>query len=245
MKQPYVSTSIQQDFTEEEKEQARENIGATQVLYVDEVGTRTEIAGDLEIVRSNTGLHLNDGTENISPLVPVPTEDDAGKVLSVDRDSGVIGWSSAPSSGGSVDMENFTIVSLSHNTNTSVLDHSYELPAHNGRYPSKVFGYLDVKCISPGSAQPSISVCMTQSYHSAAYPTAWDPIDPSRIANYTGLRSGSNATNHRTFMFDTKDTVAATSGVRYLTLKGRSECTYTLENLRCQLFYEYEEEGEQ
>lgn len=245
MKQPYVSTLIEQDFDSDEKAQARSNIDASQVRYVNTIGQHTERVGDLAIVRYESGLHMNDGSQNISPLAPETTQSDKGKVLTVDKDNGYVGWRPVPNPEPDMFMKQTSLISNYYSGNTTVLNHSYELPAVNGKYPSKVIGYLDVVCNSNNNTEPSISVCMTQGYHvSDESGVSWDPVDQGQNANYTALIGGDLYSNHRAFSFDTSNTIVANTGVRYLTLKGRSDCTYNVQNLRCQCFYEERDEEE-
>lgn len=245
MKQPYVSTLIDQTdpesrgFTDAEKKTARDNIAASQVKYVRTVGGYSDSVGDLAIVRYESGLHMNDGSQNIAPLPPETTQADKGKVLAVDKDTGYVGWKTIPNPRPNVFIKQTSLLANNNSGNTTVLNHSYELPVVNGKYPSKVIGYFDVKCNSTGATEPSISVCMTQGYHtSSETDVSWDPVDQGQNANFDELLGGDLYANHRTFSFDTSNTIVADQGVRYLTFKGRSDCAYNIQNLRCQCFYE-------
>lgn len=83
MKQNKVATNLQQDFTNAEKTQARQNIEASKVAYVDALPGHQPISttGDLYIVDYESGKYFNDGSGNISVAVPVPASGDTGKVL--------------------------------------------------------------------------------------------------------------------------------------------------------------------
>lgn len=248
MKQPYVSTLINQTdpndkgFTDAEKKTARDNIAASQVKYVRAVGGYSDRVGDLAIVRYESGLHMNDGSQNISPLAPETTQADKGKVLTVEQNTGYVSWRSVPNPKPDVFMKQMSFLGVDNSSNNTVLHHSYELPAVNSKWPSKVIGYFDVMCNSSGTTEPSLSVCMTEGYHVSSEENAsWDPVDPGQNANFNGLLGGDLYPNHRTFMFDASNTTARDEGIRYLTFKGRSDCSYNVLNLRCQCFYEERE----
>lgn len=83
MKQNKVATNLQQDFTTAEKTQARQNIEASKIAYVDALPGHQPISttGDLFIVDYESGKYFNDGTGNISVAVPIPASGDTGKVL--------------------------------------------------------------------------------------------------------------------------------------------------------------------
>ena len=83
MKQNKVATNLQQDFTTAEKTQARQNIEASKVAYVDALPGHQPISttGDLFIVDYESGKYFNDGNGNISVAVPVPASGDTGKIL--------------------------------------------------------------------------------------------------------------------------------------------------------------------
>ena len=70
------------DTSNAEKKQARDNIAASQINYVQATGgTPTSEVGDLFVVQYQSGKHLNNGQENISPLIPEPTSAQTDFVL--------------------------------------------------------------------------------------------------------------------------------------------------------------------
>ena len=83
MKANKVCTNLSQDFSTVEQKQARDNIGASQINYVNATPGHQPIVtkGDLFIVDYESGKYFNDGTGNISVAVPVPASGDTGKVL--------------------------------------------------------------------------------------------------------------------------------------------------------------------
>ena len=66
-KQNKVCSNLQQDFDNTEKKQARTNIDASQINYVDALPGHqpTSEVGDLFVVEYESGKHFNDGNGNI------------------------------------------------------------------------------------------------------------------------------------------------------------------------------------
>ena len=82
-KQNKVCSNLQQDFDNTEKKQARTNIDASQINYVDALPGHqpTSEVGDLFVVEYESGKHFNDGNGNIGVLVPEPASGNIGNVL--------------------------------------------------------------------------------------------------------------------------------------------------------------------
>lgn len=82
-KQNKVATNLAQDFTNNEKKQARTNIDASQVQYVNATPGHqpTSEVGDLFVVEYESGKYFNDGSGNIGVLVPEPASGQTGFVL--------------------------------------------------------------------------------------------------------------------------------------------------------------------
>lgn len=78
-----VVSNIAQDFDQNERKQARDNIAASQINYVDALPGHqpTSQVGDLFVVEYESGKHFNDGSGNIGILVPEPTSGNIGSVL--------------------------------------------------------------------------------------------------------------------------------------------------------------------
>ena len=77
-----VCSNLQQDFDNTEKKQARTNIDASQIQYVNATPGHqpTSEVGDLFVVEYESGKHFNDGDGNIGGLVPEPTSGTVGNV---------------------------------------------------------------------------------------------------------------------------------------------------------------------
>lgn len=102
MKQPYVSTLIEQDFDEAEKELARDNIGAgdgkvSWVKYNPGSPTPVVHRSDLAVVSSEQGTRIqnDDATEKFYVAPNFSTPADTGKVFTIDTD-GSAKWKPIP-----------------------------------------------------------------------------------------------------------------------------------------------------
>ncbi len=83
MKQNKVATNLQQDFSTVEQKQARDNIGASQINYVDALPGHQPVVtrGDLFIVEYESGKKFNNGSGDIGILVPEATSGQTGYIL--------------------------------------------------------------------------------------------------------------------------------------------------------------------
>lgn len=102
MKQPYVSTLIEQDFDEAEKELARDNIGAGDgminwVSYSQGSPTPVVLRSGLSVVSSEQGTRIQnyDATQKFFVAPNFSTPDDTGKVFTIDTD-GAAKWKPIP-----------------------------------------------------------------------------------------------------------------------------------------------------
>ena len=102
MKQPYVSTLIEQDFDESEKELARDNIGAgdgkvSWVKYSQGSPTPVVLRSGLAVVSSEQGTRIqnDDATEKFFVAPNFSTPADTGKVFTIDND-GAAKWKPIP-----------------------------------------------------------------------------------------------------------------------------------------------------
>lgn len=234
------------ELTDTQKTTARNNIAASQVKFIQSIaGHVTERVGDLAIVNYERGKYINDGNGDYAALAPVPEAEDKGKVFTVDPSTGYLAWRSIPKVnpdvGKFMKLQQHRLVN--HQGNDKYISNGYtgasvELNQVDGRYPSKVIGTMQVACDSTGSTEPSMSVCVTKTFHQLS-DTNWDPEDNSNNVNYDILLGGNYYNNNLTFMF-TSETCATFkyTGIKYLTFKGRSDCTYNIKSLQLQCFYE-------
>ena len=102
MKQPYVSTLIQQDFDDAEQAQARENIGAGDgminwVSYSQGSPTPVVLRSGLSVVSSEQGTRIqnDDASEKFFVAPNFSTPADTGKVFTIDTD-GAAKWKTIP-----------------------------------------------------------------------------------------------------------------------------------------------------
>lgn len=138
MKMNKVATNLQQDFTDSEKLMARNNIAASQVKYVDAIGTVTQEVGDLNIVKYQSGTHFNDGTGNIGVMVPEPTTGMTDFVL-VNTEQGVRWEENNPPE--DVFIEDYYDINYGDSGNSQELKRII-FPKHNDRYPTKIEGHF-------------------------------------------------------------------------------------------------------
>lgn len=138
MKMNKVATNLQQDFTESEKLTARNNIAASQVKYVDAIGTVTQSVGDLNIVKYQSGTHFNDGNGNIGVVVPEPATGMTDFVL-VNTEQGVRWEVNNPAE--DVFIEDYYDMNYGNSGNSQELKRII-FPKHGDRYPTKIEGHF-------------------------------------------------------------------------------------------------------
>lgn len=240
----YDQSSI---LTGAQKTRARNNIAASQIQYVQTVGQPSSRVGDLYIVDYESGKYLNDGTGNIAALAPIPADgdQDKGKVFTVDPNTGYLGWRPIPKV--NPDVGKFIKLKQhklqNYQSNSVYISNGYSgasisLDEVDGRYPSKIIGTMDVACNSNTNTEPSLSICVTKTAHQVG-DNVFDPDDNSHNINYDILLGGNYYNNNLTFMFTSETCgIFKYTGIKYLSLKGRSDCTYNIKRLQLQCFYE-------
>lgn len=125
-------------FTASEKLQARNNIAASQVKYINTIGGITETVGDLNIVNYESGKHFNDGNGNIGVMVPEPTTGMTDFVL-VNTEQGVRWEVNNPAE--DVFIEDYYDMNYDNSSNSSELKRII-FPKHGDRYPTKIEGHF-------------------------------------------------------------------------------------------------------
>ena len=244
------------DTTSVEKKQARDNIEASQINYVNAVGSvPTVTPGDLNIVTYQSGVHLNDGNGNISPLAPEPQQGQTGKILTVTSEG--VKWSdNQPQRDVFIKQEHY--LSKSDNTSTSLLWQT-QLKQVNGKYPTKVIG--SVAC-NPADDGKTLSILpMKQSIYDYTYEYEVEPgvSATASATNFVPFAQGQNANfiqvlsmtdsqssvpnygayeNNFTFQFY-DNTENPGRDMQFIAIKGRPDCpSYKLHNIKVTCFYE-------
>ena len=131
MKQPYVSTLIQQDFDSAEQAQARENIGAGDgminwVSYSQGSPTPVVLRSGLSVVSSEQGTRIqnDDATQKFFVAPNFSTPADTGKVFTIDTD-GAAKWKPIPTPEKDLSLEMYQDNLLNISSNTSILKKIY------------------------------------------------------------------------------------------------------------------------
>lgn len=248
------------DTTSTEKKQARDNIEASQVNYVNAIGSvPTVTVGDLNVVQYQSGLHLNDGQGNIAPLPPEPVSGQAGKVLTVTSE-GVKWTDNRPVRDIFLKQDHY--LSSSNGSSTSLLWQT-ELKQVNGKYPTKVIG--SVAC-NPADGGKTLSILpMKESIYDYTYEVEYEPGVTGTVSatNFVPFAQGQNANfiqvlsltdtqtstrnygayeNNFTFQFY-DDTQNPGRDMKFIAIKGSNQCpNYNLHNVRFTCFYEQGED---
>jgi hypothetical protein len=137
--QTKVSVNIQQDFNEDQQRQARSNIGASKVQYVDTtVEPITVERGDLNVVKYLSGTHFNDGDGNIGVMVPEPASGMNDYVL-MNTEQGVRWEMNNPPE--DVFIEDYYNLNYNKSTNSQELNRII-FPKHGDSYPTKIEGHF-------------------------------------------------------------------------------------------------------
>lgn len=248
------------DTTSSEKKQARDNIEASQVNYVNAIGSvPTVTVGDLNVVQYQSGLHLNDGQGNIAPLPPEPVSGQTGKILSVTSE-GVKWADNQPVRDVFIDQH---IYLEDSNLNATKLLWQVQLPQKNGKYPTKVIG--SAAC-NPADDGTMLSILpMQESIYDYTYEVEYEPGVTGTVSatNYKPFDSGSNANyQHLLAMTDTSSTTANVGlyenvcpfqfkdasqnpgrDLKFVAIKGSNACpNYNLHNIQITCFYEQGED---
>ena len=174
MKQNKVAVNLNQDFTTEEQEQARNNIGASQITYDNAV---TDMTVSKEVVRPymNTKYTATVGNDNFL-LMPSTFED--GMVV---KSNGSLQTQPIPESGDKFDIHQQLL--KSDEGNTVVLGKNYI-----GNYYKEYAGNIGFTTTSSGN----MSICAFDSNEQLIYPT--------QCVNFAGPFTG-GITNFVPFTF--------------------------------------------
>ena len=248
------------DTTSNEKKQARNNIEASQVKYVNAVGsTSTVTVGDLNVVQYQSGLHLNNGTGNIAPLPPETVQGQTGKILSVTNEG--IKWTDKqPVRDVFIDHQSYL---QDNNLNATKLLWQVQLPQKNGKYPTKVIGSV---ATNPATDGDMLSILpMVESIYDYTYEVETSPGVTGTVSatNYKPFDRGSNVNyQHLLAMTDTSTSTPDVGqyenvcpfqfkdasehpgrDLKYIAIKGSNACpNYNLHNVQITCFYEQGEE---
>jgi hypothetical protein len=248
------------DTTSTEKKQARDNIEASQVNYVNAIGSvPTVTVGDLNVVQYQSGLHLNDGQGNIAPLPPEPVQGQTGKILSVTSE-GVKWADNQPVRDVFIDHQSY--LQDSNSTATQLL-WQVQLPQKNGKYPTKVIGSV---AANPATGGEMLSILpMVESIYDYTYEVEYEPGVTGTVSatNYKPFSQGSNVNYQHLLSLTDTTTVVPYVGLyenicpfqfkdasqnpgrdlKFVAIKGSNACPkYNLHNIQITCFYEQGED---
>ena len=203
-KQNKVATNLQQDFTTEEQKQARDNISASQIAYIQATGgTPTTEIGDLFVVQYQSGKKLSDGSGDLGYIVPNTVSGDNGCVLT-ETELGPR-WKHLPEI---PEGETWKTIKSTSGYNTHLIDYYVVCDPTGDNSYDKMFGYLTMTTTSSGSF--SIvplndnnelvhgSQCMNISGVPTAYPMTYGfMFDSQGLHDITriGIKGSSNTSN--------------------------------------------------
>ena len=170
-----------QNFTDTEKEQARENIGATDgkdvswVSYNEGQPTPLVQKSGLSVVNSGTRVVIqNDDGSKKYVVGPDYASGDVGKVLGI-RSGGSVAWVDVPQPNPSVEMQTW-LTDMNNSGACTKMFKQCVLPMKNGKYPSRVTGSMTV---SPDIGT-QVSICPLAQY----WPNeVWDEEQQDWIPN--------------------------------------------------------------
>ena len=234
--QTKVSVNIQQDFNEDQQRQARDNIGASKVQYVDTtVNPMTVEHGDLNVVKYLSGTHFNDGDGNIGVMVPEPASGMNDYVLT-NTEQGVRWEENNPAE--DVFIEDYYDKIYEYSANSQELKRII-FPKHNGHYPTKIEGSF---MCWPMSGYERISVVPISSVTGAVI--EYDSHQNTNTYTLFALsQEGANIGDYPNtvpFMAHKKDTIRFKEIVG-VSIKGQSGSTidnYNVKNIFIRSFYE-------
>lgn len=209
MKQFKICSNLQQDFTTAEKTQARQNIEASKVAYVDALPGHQPISttGDLFIVDYESGKYFNDGTGNISVAVPVPASGDTGKVL-MDTVMGPK-WQNQQELPDSVMMDSY------HRSSSPNPTHLLTTNYCNNYGYNQIMGWITLYTTSSGSF--AIVPCDGSSNYMSKY--------GSQCTNITAIPTGADYSFPFYFRAD------GTADIKQVGIKGGANGNVTIRNL--------------
>lgn len=204
-----IVSNIAQDFDNTEKRQARTNIDASQINYVDALPGHqpTSQVGDLYVVEYESGKHFNDGTTNIGMLVPEPASGTNGFVLQTT--SAGVRWMNQQELPDSVMMDSYERASSPNPTNLIAT----EWCNHYGY--NQIMGWITLHTTSSGSF--SVVPCDGSANYMGKY--------GSQCTNITAIPTGADYTFPFYFRAD------GTADIRQVGIKGGSNGNVTIRNL--------------
>ena len=215
-----------QNFTDTEKENARQNIGASDgkiswKKYTEGSTEPTVEKSGISVVISDRGPSVqNDDGKLEYFMAPSPTSGDNGKVLTVDN-SGVK-WKEVKS----VEYETTLYDMYNYQSCTKVLN-QWILPTKDGRYPTRVFGNMT----TTPSVNRYLSICPFSEYYKQ---TVWDETTESYIDNPNSpvITDGKQCHNFPNLVNNTDDCEnhlyfnfysVETNDLKVVALKGKSD----------------------
>jgi len=208
-KQNKVATNLAQDFDNTEKKQARTNIDASQIQYVNATPGHqpTSQVGDLFVVEYESGKHFNDGNGNIGVLVPEPASGTIGHVLQ-NTTTGAR-WMSQQELPDSVMMDCYDLSSSPNPTNLITTQW-----CNNYGY-NQIMGWVTLYTTSSGSF--SIVPCDSSGNYMSKY--------SSQCVNITSIPTGAD------FSFPFYFRMDGTHDIKRIGIKGGSNGNCTIRNL--------------
>ena len=142
------SNPEQGGFTDEQKLQARTNIGAgdgkvSWVQYSQGSPTPTVDRSPLSVVSSDTGTRIqNDVASKKFYVAPNFNAADYGKVLRINKENQKVMWDNPPVPPKDVFMET-KHWDMSNDSGNNQIVKQLECPVHNGKYPTKIIGSFE------------------------------------------------------------------------------------------------------
>lgn len=229
------------DTSSAEKKQARDNIEASQVNYINAITpTPTVTSGDLNLVTYQSGLHLNDGNQNIAPCLPEPTSANSGQIATVTSE-GVKWKANQPSK--DVFIQTIKYDSINIGSNTSLVKYYY-MPTRDGKYPTKVVGSID--CY-PHSGYESLSIVPLYSLEGG-----YKPVDELQNVNTDNLLALSQTQTQPTDRGDYRNVIsfcfnkANNHDLTFIGIKGMAgsnDTNYHVVNANITCFFENDEDN--
>lgn len=244
-----------QNFTDAEKAQARENIGASDgndinwVTYSPGQPTPVVEESSLSVVNNGyrTVIQNYNGTKKYI-VAPDYASGDAGKVLGI-RPGGSVSWVNVAEANPAVEMQT-SLYDMRNSGSCSKFFRQWSLPTKNGKYPTRITGSLDA-FVDVGT---EVSICPLAHYYNE---TEWDPIaqdwvtglvpvftQSSQCHNFDHLLNGTdvsgnfNFANHLSFNFYSTE-VTGMGNLQAVCIKGlSSEDNLSAQNVSITCFWE-------
>lgn len=241
------SNPEQGGFTDEQKQQARTNIGAgdgkvSWVQYSQGSPYPTVDRSPLSVVSSDTGTRIqNEDASKKFYVAPNFNADDYGKVLRINKENQKVMWDNPPVPPKDVFME-MKLFDMTNNPGNDKVVKQYQCPVHNGKYPTKIIGSFEC---NPSTDHTTLSVMPLNASLNAGYNSTSTPYDSGQNHNVTHLlaldESSQNPTgqygNTVSFMFHK---VPNRDGfdMKYVGIKGGYSTGYDIHNVNLTFIYE-------